>query len=172
MVALLPSIVVASVMTSSIVPENKWISAVGLVAGYSGGLMAALFWSERGSWTNAHWKISLNSADSLWVANTETQLSISKGREAYLEIDYHNTNSLTTGLIYVSPAGVTNNINIRLNAQNPETAVWKKIYIELKELITASPNSSNFQQSFSCYLDPGQISTEILIDNIKVVYFN
>ncbi len=54
MVALLPSIVVASVMTSSIVPENKWISAVGLVAGYSGGLMAALFWSERGSWTNAH----------------------------------------------------------------------------------------------------------------------
>ena len=117
-------------------------------------------------------KISLNSIDSLWVAYTETQLSISKGREAYLEIDYHNTNSLTTGLIYVSPAGVTNNINIRLNAQNPETVVWKKIYIELRELIGASPNSSNFLQSFSCYLDPGQISTEILIDNIKVVYFN
>ena len=121
---------------------------------------------------NLYAKISLNSDDSLWVANTETQLSISKGREAYLEIDYHNTNSLTTGLIYVSPAGVTNNINIRLNAQNPETVVWKKIYIELRELIGASPNSSNFLQSFSCYLDPGQISTEILIDNIKVVYFN
>lgn len=121
---------------------------------------------------NLYAKISLNSTDSLWVGNTETQLSISKGREAYLEIDYHNTNSLTTGLIYVSPAGVTNNINIRLNAQNPETVVWKKIYIELRELIGASPNSSNFLQSFSCYLDPGQISTEILIDNIKVVYFN
>ncbi|NBP75319.1 MAG: hypothetical protein EBU61_04720, partial [Crocinitomicaceae bacterium] len=72
---------------------------------------------------NLYAKISLNSADSLWVANTETQLSISKGREAYLEIDYHNTNSLTTGLIYVSPAGVTNNINIRLNAQNPERSI-------------------------------------------------
>ncbi|NDC28149.1 MAG: hypothetical protein EBZ94_02300, partial [Crocinitomicaceae bacterium] len=35
----------------------------------------------------------------------------------------HNTNSLTTGLIYVSPAGVTNNINIRLNAQNPERSI-------------------------------------------------
>ena len=116
-------------------------------------------------------KISLNSIDSLWVAYTDA-IFIAKGKEAYLEIDYHNTNSLTTGLIYASPTGVTNNINIRLNAQNPETAVWKKIYIELKELITASPNSSNFQQSFSCYLDPGQISTEILIDNIKVVYFN
>ena len=59
-------------------------------------------------------KISLNSIDSLWVAYTaETeQLFIAKGKEAYLEIDYHNTNSLTTGLIYVSPAGVTNNINI------------------------------------------------------------
>ena len=120
---------------------------------------------------NLYGKISLNSSDSLWIANTEAQLSIQKGRDAYLEIDYHNTNSLTTGLIYVSPAGVTNNINIRLNAQSPESVVWKKIYIELKELITSSPNSSNFLQSFSCYLDPGQTSTEILIDNIKVVYF-
>jgi hypothetical protein len=117
-------------------------------------------------------KVSMNSIDSLWVAYTENDIFIAKGKEAYLEIDYHNTNSLTTGLIYVSTSGVTNNINIRLNAQSPESVVWKKIYIELKELITASPNSSNFQQSFSCYLDPGQISTEILIDNIKVVYFN
>ena len=118
-------------------------------------------------------KISLNSNFPLWVAYTRDteQLFIAKGKEAYLEIDYHNTNSLTTGLIYVSPAGVTNNINIRLNAQSPESVVWKKIYIELTELIKASPNSSNFQQSFSSYLDPGQTATEILIDNIKVVYF-
>ena len=115
-------------------------------------------------------KISLNSIDSLWVAYTDA-IFIAKGKEAYLEIDYHNTNSLTTGLIYASPTGVTNNINIRLNAQSPESVVWKKIYIELKELITASPNSSNFQQSFSCYLESGQTNTEILIDNIKVVYF-
>ena len=120
---------------------------------------------------NLYGKVSMNSIDSLWVAYTEDDIFIAKGKEAYLEIDYHNTNSLTTGLIYVSPAGVTNNINIRLNAQNPETVAWKKIYIELRELIGASPNSSNFLQSFSCYLDPGQISTEILIDNIKVVYF-
>ena len=121
---------------------------------------------------NLYGKVSMNSIDSLWVAYTEDDIFIAKGKEAYLEIDYHNTNSLTTGLIYVSPSGVTNNINIRLNAQNPETVVWKKIYIELRELIGSSPNSSNFLQSFSCYLDPGQISTEILIDNIKVVYFN
>ena len=121
---------------------------------------------------NLYGKVSMNSIDSLWVAYTEDDIFIAKGKEAYLEIDYHNTNSLTTGLIYVSPSGVTNNINIRLNAQSPESVVWKKIYIELKELISAAPNSSSFRQSFSCYLDPGQISTEILIDNIKVVYFN
>ncbi len=121
---------------------------------------------------NFYGKVSLSSQDSVWVANTETQLSIAKGRDAYLEIDYHNTNSLTTGLIFVSSSGVTNNTNIRLNAQNPETVVWKKIYIELKELIGASPASSNFLQSFSCYIDEGQTNTEIKIDNIKVVYFN
>ena len=120
---------------------------------------------------NLYGKVSMNSIDSLWVAYTENDIFIAKGKEAYLEIDYHNTNSLTTGLIYVSPSGVTNNINIRLNAQSPESVVWKKIYIELKELITAAPNSSSFRQSFSCYLESGQTNTEILIDNIKVVYF-
>lgn len=122
---------------------------------------------------NFYGLIQLNSTDSTWIASTQNQLSIAKGREAYLEIDYYNTNTLTTGLIYVKPDNTTqNNANIRLQAQDQSSIRWKKIYIDLKELIGNSPNGSNFLQSFIAYLDEGKNQSEIRLDNIKVVYFN
>jgi hypothetical protein len=122
---------------------------------------------------NFYGLIQLNSTDSTWIASTQNQLSIAKGREAYLEIDYYNTNTLTTGLIYVKPDNTTqNNANIRLQAQDQSSIRWKKIYIDLKELIGNSPNGSNFLQSFIAYIDEGKNQSEIRLDNIKVVYFN
>jgi hypothetical protein len=122
---------------------------------------------------NFYGLIELNTIDSSWIASTQNQLSIAKGREAYLEVDYYNSNSITTGLIYVKPDNSTeNNPNIRLQPQDPSTIRWKKIYIDLKELIGYSPNGSNFLQSFIAYLDEGKNESEIRLDNIKVVYFN
>lgn len=117
--------------------------------------------------------LNLTTTDSSWIASTQDQLYIAKGKEAYLEIDYHNTNSVTTGLIYVKPDNSTvNNIHIKLQAQNESTVKWKKIYIDIKELIGYAPNGSNFLQSFIATLDEGKTASEIRIDNIKVVYFN
>lgn len=117
--------------------------------------------------------IELNSIDSTWIASTQNQLLIPKGREAYLEIDYYNTNTLTTGIIYVKPDNSTqNNPNILLQSQNTPSIRWKKIYIDLKEVIGYSPNGSNFLQSFIARLDEGKNESEIRLDNIKVVYFN
>jgi hypothetical protein len=122
---------------------------------------------------NFYGLIQLNTLDSTWIASTQNQLNISKGRDAYLEIDYYNTNSLTTGLIYVKPDNSTqNNPNIRLQTQDPSSIRWKKIYIDLKELIGYSPNGSNYLQSFIASLDEGKNEGEIRLDNIKVVYFN
>jgi hypothetical protein len=122
---------------------------------------------------NFYGLIQLNTLDSTWIASTQNQLNINKGRDAYLEIDYYNTNSLTTGLIYVKPDNSTqNNPNIRLQTQDPSSIRWKKIYIDLKELIGYSPNGSNYLQSFIASLDEGKNEGEIRLDNIKVVYFN
>ena len=122
---------------------------------------------------NFYGLIQLNQTDSSWIASTQNQLFINKGRDAYLEVDYYNTNSITTGLIYVKPDNTTqNNPNIRLQSQDPSTIRWKKIYIDLKELIGYAPNGSNFLQSFIATLDEGKSESEIRIDNIKVVYFN
>ena len=121
---------------------------------------------------NFYGLIELNSNDSTWVVSTRDQLYIPKNREAYLELDYYNTNTLLTGVIWISPSSVINNPNIQLNAQNDTEVVWKKIYIDLKELIGNSPNGSNILQSLIARLDAGKENTQIRIDNIKVVYFN
>jgi hypothetical protein len=94
-----------------------------------------------------------------------------KGKECYLEIDYKVTNNVTTGLIYVTSESTTNNVHIRLNAQKPDVAVWKKIYIDLRELIGNSPSGSVFSQSFIASLDEENTEGIILIDNIKVIHF-
>lgn len=121
---------------------------------------------------NFYGRINLNSADSSWIASTNEQLAIPKNREAYLEIDYYNTNSLLTGVLWISPTSITDNPNIQLNAQAQDIVRWKKIYIDLKELIGNSPAGSNILQSLKARLDEGKTNSEIRIDNIKVVYFN
>jgi hypothetical protein len=121
---------------------------------------------------NSYGKVILNAEDSTWIAFTsEPYMVLPKGKECYLEIDYKVTNSVTTGLIYVTTGSTTNNVNIRLNAQKPEIAVWKKIYIDLRELIGNSPSGSVFSQSFVASLDDGKAEGIILIDNIKVIHF-
>ena len=119
---------------------------------------------------NFYGKVVLNEVDTTWVGNTTDQLAIPKGSECYLEIDYYVTNDLYTGLLFVSPSGNENNVNVRLNGQEPENVVWKKIYIELKELISASPNNTQFLQTFTAFLDEGESEGLICIDNIKVLW--
>lgn len=114
-------------------------------------------------------KVTLNSTDSMWVAYTQA-INLPKGREVYLEIDYLTTNNVTTGLIFVSPQGVQNNIYIRLNAQEEGATNWKKIYIDLRELVGAAPANSEFRPSFFAMIDPGKTQTTIRLDNIKVIY--
>ena len=120
---------------------------------------------------NAYGKVVLNAEDSTWIAYTSEQLNLPKGKECYLEIDYKVTNNVTTGLIYVTSESTTNNVHIRLNAQKPDVAVWKKIYIDLRELIGNSPSGSVFSQSFIASLDEENTEGIILIDNIKVIHF-
>lgn len=124
-------------------------------------------------WGNAYGEVLLNAIDSTWVAYTSNtgQMSLPKGQEVYLEIDYYNTNSLVTGVLAISTSSVQNYQNISLNAQDPATVKWKKIYIDLKEIISNSGNANQFSQSFQAQLDAGDTEGVIILDNIKVVYF-
>jgi hypothetical protein len=98
-------------------------------------------------------------------------MNLPRSAEVYLEIDYYNTNAVITGLLAISPSGVQPNPNVQLNAQSPSSVKWKKIYIDLRELVSNSSPSAYFEQSFQAELDQGDTEGVIIIDNIKVVHF-
>jgi hypothetical protein len=126
-------------------------------------------------WGNFYGFVNLNEVDTTWVAYTNfesvNEADLPRGEEVYLEIDYYNTNNVVTGLLWISSSTIKNNTNYQLNKQDPNTVKWKKIYIDLKELVSNSPSDSYFEQSFYAFLDEGDTDGTIVIDNIKVVHF-
>ena len=121
---------------------------------------------------NYYGHVTLTPADSSWIAYTTEHLVLPKGgKEVYLEVDYYNTNSLTTGVLAISPTDVKPNQNIQLNKQETSSIKWKKIYIDIKEIVSFYTTASYYQMSFQAYLEAGLGTGEICIDNIKVVYF-
>lgn len=123
-------------------------------------------------WGNFYGLINLDEVDTSYVGYTTDYMNFNIGQEVYLEIDYYNTNGLVTGLLATSStAGTVNNVNIQLNPQDPSTVKWKKIYIDLKELISNSPSGAQFRQSFQAGLDSGDSEGFIIMDNIKIVHY-
>ena len=120
---------------------------------------------------NNYGEVNLNLTDSTWVAFTEQLPYIQIGKEVYLEIDYYNTNAMITGLIAISPSSVINNQNVQLNPQDPASVKWKKIYIDLKEVVSNSSAQADFRISFQALIDSGDSEGKIVLDNIKVVSF-
>ena len=123
---------------------------------------------------NEFGRISLNDVDSNYIGYTidgNGDFDFPKGADVYLEIDYHNTNAIVTGVLGITTSGVDENPNIQLNPQDPSEVEWKKIYIDLREIISNSPNAQYFKLSFESWLDAEDSSGEINIDNIKVIHF-
>ncbi len=115
-------------------------------------------------------KVVLTELDSIWVANTTEQLPIAKNKPCFMEVDYYNTNSFVQGFLALNSNGSIYQDNAGFNEQPVSTVKWKKMYIELTELIGNSANGSNFIQTFKAKLDSLQTETFICIDNIKIVY--
>jgi hypothetical protein len=141
--------------------ENDPISSTNLIKGNNPNIL---------QWGNFYGEIQLNEIDSLWVGYSESMV-LPKGEEVYLELDYYNTNNLITGVLGISSTEIKNNRHIRVNDQDPSEVKWKKMYIELGEIISNSPNAEYFKQSFEAFLDEGKTSSFFIFDNIKVVHF-
>ena len=122
-------------------------------------------------------RVILDATNNIWVASTTANnfgtlvMNLPKGQECYLEIDYHTTNNVITGVLAISNSGqtVTDNPNIQINAQ--AEPYWKKIYIDLREVVSGSTSAEYFEFSFQAPIDEGETSGVINIDNIKAVYF-
>ncbi len=117
--------------------------------------------------------ISLTELHNVWTGYTHDVMVLPiGGAEVYLEIEYKTTNSLLTGVLAITLPGSTQvNANIQLNPQDPSVVTWRKTYIDLKEIVSASTSADYFEQYLQATIDPGKTSSEIYIDNIKVIHF-
>ena len=122
-------------------------------------------------------RISLNSTDNLYVGSTNVYgisgipIDLPKGVDCYLEIDYHNTADITTGIIALSATDVIINPLVRMNKQFESEVEWKKIYIDLREVVSGSTSADYFEFTLDALLPSGVNSAEINIDNFKTVHF-
>lgn len=116
-------------------------------------------------------EIQLSETAAEWVAASESMTLPQGGAEVYLEVDYYNTNSVVTGVLAINSVEVKENPNVQINAQDASEVKWKKIYIDLKDVVSGSTTAEYFKQSFQADLESGQTSTFIILDNIKVVHF-
>lgn len=117
--------------------------------------------------------VNLSVQDSLWQALTSQELSLSAGSDVYLEIDYYATNNVLTGLtaFNVPAQTVSPNPYIQLNAEDGTTVKWKKIYIDLHEIVDYEANATYFKIALSAVLPVDlKESAMICIDNIKVIH--
>lgn len=122
-------------------------------------------------------RVSLTSADNIYVGSSDVfgltgiPIGLPKAVDCYLEIDYHNTADLTTGLLALSNIDGLNNPLVRLNKQFESEVQWKKIYIDLREVVSGSTSATYFEFTLNSILPEGVNSAEINIDNVKAVHF-
>jgi hypothetical protein len=125
--------------------------------------------SSVGPWGN-YGHIALTSSDSLWVGLTNEFLYLPKsGAEVYMEVDYKNTSSILTGLISYASGVPTDHPNVSMNAQTSDVK-WKKIYIDLKDIVSNTASANNYKAYLRTLLDAGLSSGDVYIDNIKIVH--
>lgn len=124
-----------------------------------------------GSWGN-YGHLSLNTTDSLWVGVMPSLVLPKSGAEVYLEFDYKNTSSILTGMIELQLGGGTaDHGGYTAIRQKLEELQWKKIYIDLKDVVSNTPNGYMYRQYLKMSLDAGLSSSDVYIDNIKVIHF-
>ena len=120
---------------------------------------------------NQFGRVTLTESLFNWISATNLDKDLPRGgAEVYLEVDYHNTADIVTGLLAINSQGTAQNPNVQMNAQDPSSVVWKKIYIELTTIASGSPSAEYFEHTFEAQLPSGVTSAAINIANIKVVH--
>jgi len=87
--------------------------------------------------------------------------------DTYLEINFKTETPIAVGLLHSDGAGGER--QLYGNGLNT-TPVWKKIYINLKEIIINNPNPP-YRIGFGALLPEGLDQATIMLDNIKLLHF-
>lgn len=122
-------------------------------------------------WGNGYGEIQLNNVDSLISFVTTFGEMLPKfGSEVFLEFDYKNTNSMLTGVISHGNGDFFVDPYVQINPQEEGEAVWKHIYLDLREIISYRQSTPINEAQFTLVLDKKGANNYFYIDNIKLIY--
>ncbi len=129
-------------------------------------LLAFSYPNESGTFSGM---IQLVSDTSIFEAVTKEIYDFPpSGSEVFLEMNYKTENTLVVGVFYRSTGIEVQRPLIVLN----KTDVWNKIYVNLTVPRYDTPNATDFRIFLGAQTDAGSSQATILVDNIKLVYFN
>lgn len=90
------------------------------------------------------------------------------GLEVFLEMNYKTENPLVVGVFYKSTGIQVQRPLMILNKSDE----WNKVYINLTVPKYDTPNAADFRIFFGAQAEAGNSPSTILLDNLKLVYFN
>jgi hypothetical protein len=117
--------------------------------------------------------ITLSASQTFFKAISSANLDPPKGGlPVYMELNYKTNNTLRVGLRSISSGNIVDmdNTIIRPSYDDNGNLVWKKIYIELTELVNINLSSVSSEIYFKLIKDDGIAVPVAYIDNIKVLY--
>lgn len=120
-------------------------------------------------------KITMTASDLLVKAFYNVNfLFPGNGAQAYVELDYKNNMEFTIGMEVTEPSNVvqTDNTIVTPSYDDNDNLIWKKIYINLTELINLHPNATNYRIYIKTVNPEASNGLFVLLDNFKVVYGN
>ncbi|MBW7867591.1 MAG: hypothetical protein H3C31_04605 [Brumimicrobium sp.] len=122
-------------------------------------------------WGDKYGEIILTDQDSLVMFVTNFGESLPKfGTNVYLEFDYMNTNSALISTIAYGNGDFFVDNYLQVNPQTEGKAVWKHMYINLKENISYRQNVPNNEIQFTLIKDKKGSDRYFYIDNLKIIY--
>lgn len=119
---------------------------------------------------NNYGYVLVTNTNPIWQGKTTSNNSLPQGKNIYLELDYLNTTNLLTGVYVSNTSGISYNPNVTLNSQDKSNLNWKKIYIDLRQMVSYSMKNSIFEQYFNVTNNSNSDSSFVLLDNIKLIY--
>jgi len=115
-------------------------------------------------------QIHLDKDHQTYIGQSNKKFVLPKGGQAVvLEINCKNTsNHFVIGMFVEAADGKITIVNHLVVNPSPN---WKKLYVNFTELVMHYPQAVNFRVFFTAELETTNTTTDIYLDNIKLVHF-
>lgn len=115
--------------------------------------------------------VYLNEDMPRYLGETDDDLLLPLGQYAFAELNYRTNNSFIIGLVAEGPGGTSRDFAVIVNPTNQNgPMIWKKIYVDLGYVVSLSPNAQTYEIYIDAILDPGNTTSELYFDNVKIIH--